>query len=152
LANSDVLLYLEMKTDVGQVNDLAAAVAKLIREFGFTERVLVESFDLPALAILKGLDPTIRLAPLFQATLSRPLSLLNGSTMVDLARQLGADEIALNRKLIRPGTVARAAACSMPTVAWTVDDPRWVRRARSLGLKGLMTNDPDKMLKARDLL
>ena len=141
-----------MKTDVGQANDLAAAVAELIREFGFRQRVLVESFDLPALAILKGLDPTIRLAPLFEATLSRPLSLLNGSRIVDLARQLGADEIALNRKLIRPGTVARAAAYSMPTVAWTVDDPGWIRRARSLGLKGLMTNDPDKMLKARDLL
>jgi glycerophosphoryl diester phosphodiesterase len=152
LAHSDCLLYLEMKSDEVHANDLAVAVVDLIRDFDFKERVIVESFDLPALAIVKGLDPTIRLAPLFEPTFRRGLSALSGSRMVDLARGLGANEIALHRRLIRPGVVARATSYSLPIVAWTIDDPGWIRRARALGLKGLITNDPYKMLKARDLL
>jgi glycerophosphoryl diester phosphodiesterase len=136
-----------MKSDPGQSNDLVAAVVDLIRIcFTHGDR---ESFDLAALSTLKGLDPDIRLAPLFERTLKRPFPVLNGLRMLDLARQLGADEIALSRYLIRPAVVARANSYDLPIVAWTIDDPGWLRRARSLGLKGLITNDPQRMLLAR---
>ena len=149
LRHIDGFLYLEMKSDDHQYNALAAAVVKLINQFQFADRVIVESFDLPALAIVKDLDASIRLAALFEPTLKRPFSLMKRLTMVDRALQVGAAEIALHRSLIGARVVARAINCGLQTVAWTVDDPKWVKRARSLRIRALITNDPHKMLKAR---
>lgn len=149
VAHVQGLLYLEMKRDERQSHTLAAAIVGLIREFNFATRVVVESFHLPSLSIVKALDPGIRLAPLFERRLRPSFVPFNGTRMLDLARQLGADEIALHRSLIRPAVINAARRYSLPTVAWTVDNPRWIKRARALGLHALITNDPQKMLQAR---
>jgi len=146
---TDGFLYLEMKSDKHQYKALAGAVLKLVKQFQFAERVIVESFHLPTLAIVKDLDPSIRLAALFEATLKRPFSVVKGLTMVDRAVQVGVAEIALHRSLISARVVDRATSYGLPTVAWTVDDPKWVKKARSLGVRALITNDPHKMLQAR---
>lgn len=149
LVQTDALLYLELKTDARQARALAAAVVELIKAFGFADRVILESFDLPTLEIVKEIDAGLRVAPLFDRTLKRLLSIQSGSRMVDQARRLGAAEIALHRSLIHPGVLALATGYSLPTVGWTIDDPGWIRRAQSMGLKGLITNDPHKMVEAR---
>jgi glycerophosphoryl diester phosphodiesterase len=149
LAHTDGLLYLEMKSDSRQAKPLAAAVLRLVQQFNFANRVIVESFDLPALAIVKRIDPGIRTAALFEPKFRRPFSALKGSTIVDLARNVGASEIALHRSLIGRRIIAQATGCGLPTVAWTVDDPKWINRGRSLGIKALITNDPYKMIQAR---
>jgi len=149
LAHTNGLLYLEMKSDGHQAILLADAVVKLVQQFNFGERVIVESFDLPALALVKRIDPGIRLAALFEPKIRPPLSALKGSTIVDLARNVGVAEIALHRSLIGRRVIAEATGYGLPTVAWTVDDPKWINRARSLGIKALITNDPYKMIQAR---
>jgi glycerophosphoryl diester phosphodiesterase len=35
-------------------------------------------------------------------------------------------------------------------VVWTVDNPEWIERARSRGIKALITNNPARMLRQRD--
>jgi glycerophosphoryl diester phosphodiesterase len=152
LVQREALLYLELKTEERQANALAGSVVALIKAFGFVNRVIVECFDLPTLAIIKALEPSIHVAPLFDRRLKRPLSILGGSRIVDQARQLDAAEIALHRSLVRPALIARATTYSLPIVAWTVDNPGWLKRAISMGLKGLITNDPDKMIQARSRL
>jgi len=37
-----------------------------------------------------------------------------------------------------------AAENDLPVVVWTVDDSKWIGRARSLGIHALITNDPAK--------
>ena len=149
LAQTNGLLYLEMKSDAHQHKALVAAVVRLVNEFHFADRVIVESFNLAALAIVKELDASIRLAALFEPTFKRPFSVVKSLTMVDHALQVGAAEIALHRSLIGARVVARARRCGLPTVAWTVDDPKWVERARSLGVRALITNDLHRMLETR---
>lgn len=149
VADRPGLLYLEMKSEGQQAERLATAVLMQVKEFKLSDRVIVESFDLSALEIVRRIDPTIRTAALFEPRLKRPLSVLQGSALIDLAVKAGAGEVALHRNLIRKRVVARATSLGLPIVVWTVDDPVWIDRARSLGIKALITNDPHKMVQAR---
>jgi len=52
----------------------------------------------------------------------------------------------LHRALVRRNLVEQARDRNIPVVVWTVDDPKWVERAQTLGVHALITNDPAKML------
>jgi glycerophosphoryl diester phosphodiesterase len=143
------LLYVEMKCDAEEGSALASAVVRLTREAQMAERVVVESFDLNAIAEVKKIDSGIRTAALFEPKLSRPISTLRKLRMVDVARGVGADEIALHHTLASARVVEKAKREGLEVVLWTVDDPRWIRRARSLGVKALIANDPGMMVRAR---
>jgi glycerophosphoryl diester phosphodiesterase len=108
--------------------------------------VVVESFDLSAIAEIKRVDKGIRTAALFEPKLSRPISTIRRLKMIDLARRHGADEIALHYTLAGPRVVDKAKREGLEIVVWTVDDPEWIGRARSMGIKALITNDPATML------
>jgi glycerophosphoryl diester phosphodiesterase len=150
--SADWLFYLEMKCDPDRSGALAEAVVKEVRKFGLNERVVVESFTLNSLTQLKSIAPELRVAALFEPKVQRPLSILKRSSLVDRACRVGAEEIALHRHLINKRTVAKAALRGLATVVWTVDDPKWIQRAQGLGIKALITNDPQKMLQARSAI
>ena len=144
------LLYVEMKSDEGHGSELAAAVVERIHETNIANRVVVESFDLPAIAEIKRIDSGIRTAALFEPKLSRPISTLRRLKMVDLARHVGVDEIAIHYTLAGRVMVEKASEYGLETVVWTVDDPQWIGRARSLGIKALISNDPAIMVQQRN--
>jgi glycerophosphoryl diester phosphodiesterase len=140
------ILYLEMKCEAPGWEALARQVVDQLHEYSFTARTIVECFHLPAIAHVKRLNPAIRTAALFEPSLKRPLSLVKRMTMVDIGRDFGADEIALHHSLVTSRVVAKAQRMNMPCVVWTVDDPKWIQRATSLGLKALITNNPAAMV------
>jgi glycerophosphoryl diester phosphodiesterase len=143
------ILYLEMKSDEDQSNPLAAAVVSLIQDCHFRDRVIVESFNLDAIAEVKRLDSQIRTGALFEPRLERPMSLLRKMKTVDLAVAAGADEIALHHSLASRRVVDKALQAGLPVVVWTVDNPTWLKRALSMGITALITNDPANMLRER---
>jgi glycerophosphoryl diester phosphodiesterase len=149
LAGTRALLYLEMKCVEEESERLAAEVVKLIRKCSRAGHVIVESFELSALKTIKRIDAGIRTAALFEPTLNRPI-LIRKMKIVDLARRCGADEIALHHALVSRRLLERARQYSLQTIVWTVDDPKWIQRARLLGIKALITNNPAKMLGHRN--
>ena len=70
--------------------------------------------------------------------------------MIDKAVSVNANEIALHHTLASPRVVEKAKRDGFEVVVWTVDDPEWIARARSLGVKALIANDPAAMLQHRD--
>ncbi len=149
-SSNDGLLYIEMKCDAKEAATLAAAVAKGIDEFRMANRVVVASFDLSAIAEIKKNDVGIRTAALFEPKLSRPISTVRRLRMIDLARRCGADEIALHYTLAGARVVEKAKGEGLEIVLWTVDDARWIARARSLGIKALISNNPTEMIRSRN--
>ena len=143
------LLYLEMKADMGAGMNLAAEVARLIRASPIRERVVVECFDLSLLKQIKAIDSTIRTAALFEPQLSRPTRLLRRD-YPRLAAAVAVDEIALHHKLASPRTIDEALRLNQRVVVWTVENPAWVAKAKSLGITALITNNPRVLLAARD--
>lgn len=148
-ANSG-LLYIEMKCEKNEGTTLAAEVVRLTREARMVDRVVVESFDHAAIAAVKKIDSGIRTAALFEPQLTHPISTVRRLKMVDTALGVAADEIALHHTLAAVRAVEKARQAGLEVVVWTVDDPVWIGRARSLGIKALIANDPGSMVRQRN--
>ena len=147
--HNNLNLYLEMKCDSRSEHEsLAKACCDLIVDFSFKERVIVECFDLRALEIIKRIDPEIKTAALFEPAISKP-SVLFDQRIIDQTIALQASELALHHRLARKRLVQKAKLAGLRIVVWTVDDPIWIERARSLGVEALITNDPAAMLAHR---
>jgi glycerophosphoryl diester phosphodiesterase len=144
--DNDLGLYLEMKCDSQSEHlPLAQACCDLINRFSFKQRVIVECFDLRALEVIKTIDAEIKTAALFQPSLSQP-SLLSDQRIIDQAIAIQASAVALHHRLARRSLVEKAKSAGLHVAVWTVDDPAWVERARSMEIDALITNDPAKML------
>ena len=134
MARNSLLLCLEIKS---REPELAALCCRMVREFGFEERVIVECFDLNVLR-----DVDLRKAALFEPRMQTEQSVIDRSLAV------GATVLALHHRMTKPSLVEKAKLAGLTVVIWTVDDPVWVLRARSLGIAALITNDPARMLEA----
>ncbi|HEY0376971.1 MAG TPA: glycerophosphodiester phosphodiesterase family protein [Pyrinomonadaceae bacterium] len=143
----DALLYVEMKCGPRDRAALASEVVKLVRDYSFGGRVVVESFDLASIAEVKRLDAGLSTAALFDRRLSRPAPSARG--MITRAIGCGADEIALRHSLATRRTVQEAARHNLQTVVWTADDPSWVSRALRGGVRAVITNDPARLCARR---
>lgn len=139
----DALLYVEMKCSAKDRVALASEVAKIIQAHSLFQRVVVESFDLAAIAEIKRLDAGIRTAALFDRKLSRPAPSVR--RMIERAQRSGAQEIALHRSLATRRAIEVAAYDGLETVVWTADSRAWVKRAIKSGIRAIITNNPARL-------
>jgi glycerophosphoryl diester phosphodiesterase len=142
-------LYLEMKSDsAADQRPLAEACVRAINDHSLKERVIVECFQLPALKIVKEIDPEIKTVALFEPSFTNP-SVLSDQRIINQATGVGASALALHHRLARASLVQKAKAGGLHVAVWTVDDPAWIERARATGIDALITNDPAAMLAHR---
>ena len=139
-----------MKSEPSERDRLAQACVEKINTISLKERIIVECFDLSALATVKSLDPSIRTAALFEPGLTTLPLITPGQRLVDQALAVGAEEIALHHRLATDRVVGTAKNSGLAVVVWTVDDPAWIRRALSSGVTALITNDPSTMVSQRE--
>lgn len=142
-------LYLEMKADAGAGMELAAEVVRLIQQSTVRSLVVVECFNLSLIERVKVLDSSIRTAALFEPKLSQPATFVPRN-LAELAQAAGANEIALHHSLARRRIVDRSLHLNQRVVVWTVDNPAWVTKAQTLNIHALITNNPARLLAARD--
>jgi glycerophosphoryl diester phosphodiesterase len=140
------IIYVELKTDQAEDTyvELAAAVAKLVRDHDFRSRVVVVSFDLKALAEIKRIDCSIATGALFKPRRS-PLKTIRTQPVITAALEYGAEQILLHRSIVTRRLVDLAAEKNLILVIWTVDDPEWFRRHESFGIHALITNNPRQL-------
>lgn len=143
----ETVVYVEMKLDQGKEAsvDLPEAVVRLISECDLRNRVIVVSFNLSALAQIKRIDPDIRTGALFEPKRSAA-RIMNRRSLIAAAIDNGADEILLHRLIATRRLVELAAEKKLRSVVWTVDDPKWLRRAARSEIHALITNNPAAML------
>ena len=135
------VIYVEMKADrQSRINELVTVVAEQIKKFELSERAIVVSFDHQAVAAVKTVDSSIRTGALFAPR--QGIKGWRAQTILSAAAQCGADEILLHRLLARRTLIDRCHQQHLPVVVWTVDDPKWLARAKNLGIHALITNNP----------
>lgn len=144
----DALLNVEMKSEQGELA-LANAVVQAIQNESMATKVIVSSFDMTLISEVKRIDNSIRTAALFEPRISRPFDLVRKLKLIDVARAHDADAIALHHRLVSSPMVEKARQSGLEVVIWTVDNPQWVARARTLGIKALITNNPAVMVASR---
>lgn len=138
--SNKLILYLEMKDN--QI-ELAEECCHFVEQYRLKDRVIFECFEHSALQTVKSIDPTLKTAPLFQPP---------ASFIVKRALAAGGDEIALHHRLTNKRIVQKAADAGIKVVTWTVDDPAWIERARTLDVHALITNNPSALIRARNAI
>lgn len=142
----DEVIYVELKIDNEPPEPLVMAVCDVIRESSAADRIIVKSFCLDAIPLVRQRLPGIRTAALFGDQAGHFLK--PKGRLVAEAVSIGTDSLSVHHRLATPRLADLAAAAGMPLAVWTVDDPRWLGRANALGIYALITNDPGRMLDA----
>jgi len=140
----DFIAYVELKTvRLGASNaQLAATVVELVKRRNFQDRVIVISFNLQVVALVRRLAPSIRTGALIGP---RQRATRSAQRIIAATLACGADEILLHHHLAKRRILELARAANLTPVVWTIDDPKWLARARNSGIHALMTNNPAKM-------
>ena len=144
-AKKELIVYVELKAGRSRKknDELAAMVIDLVHRHQMERRVVVISFNLRTVAKIKELNPSIRTGALFGP---RQRAMKSTRQIIATAIAGGADEILLHHRIATKRIVAAAQEQRLAPVVWTVDDPRWLARARGLQIRAIITNHPAKML------
>lgn len=141
-------IYIELKCDDSNYKPLAAAVCEMIRDSPMQPRLIIKSFKLAAIPLVRHMLPAVQTAALFEPSIMTILR--RRRYIIAMAREFGAHQISLHYTLATPKLTAIAAEAQLPVTIWTVDDPKWLARCHRRGIGSVITNDPAKMLAARD--
>ncbi len=133
-AELDLGIYLELKAPLD--GSLPFALAEQLRRSRRLERVALLSFDPSALALMRATEPRIATALLVGRS---------GPT-IEAARRAGARLLAPRYRRITARLVRRARDAGLGVVAWTVNEREEMRKMLSLGIDGIMTNWPGRLL------
>ncbi len=121
-------LIIELKY-YGHNVDLENRVIALVEEAGMEDRIATMSLNYPTVQKMRELRPDWR------------SGILAATAVGDLTR-LEGDFLAVNTAQVTSALVARAGSAGKDVYAWTVNDPVTMARMISLGVDGLITDDP----------
>ncbi|NYI03375.1 glycerophosphodiester phosphodiesterase [Allostreptomyces psammosilenae] len=116
-----------------------ATLVELIRAYGLTDRVFVQSFEVAALQYTRELAPEL------------PLGLLRSTLDADpvaISRQLGLSAYNPSDAALatRPDVVDALHAAGVAVMVWTVDSPARWEALDAAGVDGIITNRPAELV------
>ena len=116
----------------------AALVVKAVKRRKLTARVVVQSFDHRTLKHMKRLEPKLRIAALNADTLP---------DFVHMAQGLGAEIISPHHEWITKEAIEALHQRGVKVIPWTANTPAAWKRLIALGVDGIITDDPEALLK-----
>ncbi|MCO6510935.1 MAG: glycerophosphodiester phosphodiesterase [Aridibacter famidurans] len=144
-------IFVELKCRPLDAERTAVGVARLLSGSPLLPRFIVKSFCLDALPPLRRECSDLRTAALFAP---KVMSIIRKEKrLVNIASDLAADSLSLHASLATKKLMKRSLREGLDVAIWTVDNPRWLKRALELGVGSVITNKPDLMLlRRRELL
>ena len=136
---SDFPIDVELKRFDASQSWLVRGVAEAIAE---RRNVLVSSFDWMALAYVRVVLPHLPVAPIESR---RP------DAVLEAAAKLDAWSIHVHRRLASAELVAAARAAGRPLLVYTVNDAAEARELFDLGVAGVFSDYPAKLLRELEL-
>jgi glycerophosphoryl diester phosphodiesterase len=135
-----ILLNLEIKAaSAGPYPGLEEIALAAVEELGLVERALFSSFFDPVLERLRGLSRNARLGVLVSPRSPR--------RVLERARQVDAEAIHPHIVLVSADLIRRAHEAGLKVLPYTEDDPAGMERLLDLGVDGLFTNHPARLLR-----
>ncbi len=125
---SDARLVIELKY-YGHDQDLERRVVDLVERLDMVDRVAIMSLKYQGVQKIRGMRP------------DWTVGLLSATAIGDLSR-MDADFLAVNLGMAKPGFVRRAQRAGKKVFVWTVNDPVTMSRVLSLGVDGVITDEP----------
>jgi glycerophosphoryl diester phosphodiesterase len=140
LARGRIGVNIELKGEKGgryRSEELADRCLAEVRQAALGDRVLFSSFDPAALDRIRRQDPSLCVALITDRPWTQP-SQVDGGRRYPLLHCRSAT--------LTAAAVASAHADAVRVQAWTVNTPREMKRLLALGVDGIITNRPDRLL------
>jgi len=119
------------------------ALVKILQKRKFSNRIVVSSFNPYSLRTVKRLNPEIKTALIYTKHPGFPNWLSRGAGRF-ICRPLFLKP---NRERLKPFMVFwKKVVLGYPLVTWTEDDETAVRRYLEMGMDGIISNQPEKLL------
>lgn len=141
------LIYVELKGETDEIPRLAETVCNLLRQTNLLPNVIIKSFNLNGVKLVKQILPEVRTAALFEPTIL--MILQKKKLILEEAVDCRADELSVHYSLATRKFVRRATEQNLPVTIWTTDNPAWVKRASTRGINAIITNNPALLLTER---
>lgn len=132
-----MVVNVEIKSDGGEA--LPRSTAMALAELGWTERVVVSSFDAACLDIVRRSDSRLSVGWLVGWTVDAPAALLQ-------ATERGYQGIHPFVNLVHGPLVTQAHALGLAVRVWTVNSPDDLRAMVGLGVDAVVTDRPEEAL------
>ena len=145
LANAKTIAFnIETKSDPTKphaqpsAEEFVKAVLEVIQEYQLESRITLQSFDPATLFAAKTIAPELRLSALFS---DKP------DSWVHAAEEIGVDIISPHHTLIAKKDVEEIQDSGLAVIPWTANSKRQWARLIKLGVDGIITDDPEALLK-----
>lgn len=113
------------------------AIVTLLKKHRYTENVVFQSFDIPALREAKLLEPTLKLSALFD----------KGSlSLCEETKQLGAHIISPAFHLLSPDLIQECHRLGLSIHPWTLNRLEEWKQALAWGVDGIITDYPRRLI------
>lgn len=119
-----------------------APALEAVRRHDLLSRTTFISFRLELLADLRGAEPSARLGALFGSDAAADPE----PSLVARAGEVGADLIDLHFAAATPALLAAARQAGLRLWVWTPDEEDDLRRMVAMGVDGITTNRPDRLV------
>lgn len=137
------LLNLEIKASGWRTRGLERAVVSAVREADMLDRVLISSFNPLSVARVRFLDPSLRVALLYdESTRLRP-------GLAPRPGWLHVDAVHPRFPLVDRAFVRTAHRRGVAVNVWTVNQLEDMRRLRAIGVDAIMGDDPATLRSGR---
>lgn len=136
-AHTEFEVHLELKTTHRPYPGMARKVAAMVLERGMESRVVVSSFHHPSLLEVREAAPALPLAALLYGDLIAPW---------EYALQHGFQGLHPGFRSVDAELAGQCRARGLALRPYTVDDPLEAQRLMALGVDGIITNVPRRML------
>ena len=144
LKNYKGLIYIELKCRASEVEPITNVVCQTIADSPLLPQIIVKSFQLEFIPLIRKICPKAQTAALFQPKIMTILR--KEKRLVEIASELGVNQISIHYSLATSRLMENAGKGNLPVTIWTVDNPRRVLRAAELGIKAIITNNPVSLL------
>lgn len=140
-------VFVELKCRAHEAGRVVDAVGRVIEESRRPQDVVIKSFIPDAVPLVIERCGDVRTAALFAPKVMSVIR--KKKRLINIASDLRADILSLHFSLATRKLMKRARKAGLEVAVWTVNNPRWMRRAVELGIDSVITNKPSKMLLRR---
>ena len=137
--SGSVDLCLEIKTATAVPAGIELKLLFILSHYDYLERTIISSFDYRSLRRVRELAPEATLGVIYGARVQEdPLA---------VAEQLAASSIHVQRQLVHREFLDRAWQAGLDIYVWTVNDLREMEMFAALGVQGIISDYPEKLVR-----
>ncbi len=138
---------------LAQLTEFADLMTHSIKTSGLAERITIQSFAIEVLPLVKARNPTVRTSALFRPSYWQGFKMyagLGGGVRTEIlaeALRVKADIISPYWLYCTPDFLNEAHAKKMAVIPWTVNDEDKMRELLQMGVDGIISDYPDRLVK-----